>query len=126
MKLFTGEDAVHWEFSGTDANTVKTIKIFNPDGTERTMTASEVAWITSYCIVNGDTAQIVTVFVDCDGDGAVDLGERLAGGDVAISAVLQGDLSASPRKVTLADALKVLTEAAAGVTVVCHGFIRQK
>jgi hypothetical protein len=121
-----GQDTVHWAFSASDANAVKSVPVYDKDGATITPDANDQFFITSYKLQVGATGMRADLFIDHNGDGLVTANEMLAGGDYAANGGEGMDIATNPRPLPKGgNILKVLTGSAAGVVVIAHGYRRR-
>jgi hypothetical protein len=116
---------VKWEFSATDANTVKTLSVYDATGTEITSFTGKQLYLTHATVICGNTAMRIDLFIDFNGTGTVTAGDRVISGVFAANGGASVDLSGNPLRLTAAaNVLKVLSGSAAQCDVIAHGFIQ--
>jgi hypothetical protein len=89
MDNFPAGKWVRGYLASSDISTAAAVSLFDADGNAVTQTVGTRLIITSLEIRNGATASIITLFADTDGDGALDSGEELWSGSLAVNGGLE-------------------------------------
>jgi hypothetical protein len=115
-------EVIHGEISTADCTTAQPATLYTPSGTPRALAATETLVITDIIAVVEKQSR-VDVFTDADGDGAVDVGERIVGGKVGAGAVLAMSFIANAFYCPRGKGVKVKSDLAGQVDVTFTGFV---
>lgn len=75
---FSSGEMVRGILQSNDISTAAPVVLYNQQsGAARSLATGEVLVIYAILVSNGDTARVITIFDDVDGDGVVDTGETI-------------------------------------------------